>query len=663
MNEPLYLDEIPEFEKIGAVVQLADDDEQWRRQILDEALRTLPYLERYQVTVNLDRADAEAGHGLGTIEVTPQQYPDTMGAKTKSILIPVIIRSRMLQPLDVFLLGDRAFPISEERVDQALFRPESFSVSKRKKEPQGFLSDAFVPQGGWQKWYKGAHILPELVGTILEADKADIKQAVASDEFLSRMVRTSRSFGEKVAGIIHSDTTDVAKTASAILSEMETADVVQFRKEANIGAISVYCGTADPYKFTIKTIPYGDFQKIASEDMVERVDGEGHVTITAEAAKRVDLSGEKLELASDFGEWRVQTTDGRDLLGWVIPNLIDFDMNTHGLCLFTNGSENALQEGIAGSRVGKGANLPQHQPNAKDQGIFYCVRNGSVIATIPVAISGSTDQGYVGEDVHGRPFVARTQKGEFQQGLRGIAMEAEGRYLLPEDFKFMRIGAAGVTLVATPERMNPASEKLAFISPRMEIDYFTGDLWKLAYHNVSDDENVPTDIVPQNLSGVELWGSLIGVPVEDLRKTAALAKANQHERHYVYGDRKLSSEGSPAHLEKVATLLKLAMESRRGLLREAAAIGMGFEKLGQKESAEDSVDAMLSVGLVTPENIDVLREYIPALEDAASKLAAALLSVRVGGINEIPEGALERALMYMEQSISGIRKATQVINY
>ena len=663
MREPLYLDEIPEFEKVGAAVQLSDNEEEWRRQILDHVIKTLPYLEKYQVTVNIDREDPEAGHGVGNVEVEPKEIPDAAGAKTQGILIPIIIRSRRLQPLDTFLMKDRAFPLTEERVDRALFRPEAFALSKRKKEPRGYLSEAFTPASGWRKWNKVAGILPALAETFLEADKAQIKTAVTQDEFLARALKVSQPFGLAVAGVVHNQTPDIQKVASQLLNQFGAKDVVQFSKTDRPEGkyrYNIKMACANPFSYSSTMVSTEDFVKVASEDVVQRVDQEGHVTVTTEPATRTDLAAVKIVQVDDFGEWRVRTIDGRDLIGWVIPSLMDFDGNTHGMCLFTNGSENCIQEQIAGSMVGKGTNLPEHQPAAKDQGVFYTVRNGNVIATIPVGIMGLTDQGYVGEDLHNRPFTIRRQRGEFEEGLRGIAKVSEGQYLLPEDFKFMRIGGTGISLVKEPEAIPVEKTKLAYVSPGMEILHVAGDQYEINLKN-SGLEKFAEGMggVRWSAAGVEFWGALIGCDIGEIQKTAKLARDRRHERTLVLGNRKLVEANNEEILQKTAALLKPAMACRRDLLKEAAAVAMGFEKMGQSEAAEDSVDAMMSIGLITPENIQTMREYLPALEDTASKLATALISVRMGGIKEIPEGALEKSIQYLDESISGIERATQ----
>ena len=81
------------------------------------------------------------------------------------------------------------------------------------------------------------------------------------------------------------------------------------------------------------------------------------------------LEQEAPELVSEFGIYKVQDEQGRELIGYVFPNLIDVDGTALPIALFTNGSQMAVQGDIVGVKVGEGASLIEGPPRGK--GAFY----------------------------------------------------------------------------------------------------------------------------------------------------------------------------------------------------------------------------------------------------------------------------------------------------
>lgn len=82
---------------------------------------------------------------------------------------------------------------------------------------------------------------------------------------------------------------------------------------------------------------------------------------------------------------------------------------------------------------------------------------------------------------------------------------------------------------------------------------------------------------------------------------------------------------------------------RRELLKEAAAL-----------EDESTVDKVLALNFVNPENLATFLEYIPELEQTSEKLAEMLLSSYLG-MEQVPEGAVERAMKNMEEVLLQLR--------
>jgi hypothetical protein len=67
-----------------------------------------------------------------------------------------------------------------------------------------------------------------------------------------------------------------------------------------------------------------------------------------------------------------------------------------------------------------------------------------------------------------------------------------------------------------------------------------------------------------------------------------------------------------------------------------------------------TADKILGLGFLNAENISTFVEMMPAFEAAASKISEMLVAVRLG-LKDIPEAALERMLVALEDVIRGLR--------
>ena len=95
-------------------------------------------------------------------------------------------------------------------------------------------------------------------------------------------------------------------------------------------------------------------------------------------------------------------------------------------------------------------------------------------------------------------------------------------------------------------------------------------------------------------------------------------------------------------LEKSARLDAAVFSLRPGLIKEAAVID---------DAA--TLDVVLSLNLVTPENLKIFMSSIPVFEEATTRLAQLLVLCRVGE-KHIPETAVKRAM-------EGIEQVTQIL--
>ena len=68
-----------------------------------------------------------------------------------------------------------------------------------------------------------------------------------------------------------------------------------------------------------------------------------------------------------------------------------------------------------------------------------------------------------------------------------------------------------------------------------------------------------------------------------------------------------------------------------------------------------TVDKVLSIGFINPENVDMFVGFIPDFEETIQKLAQLLVGARMG-LPDIPESALKSSMERMDEVLDGLKK-------
>jgi hypothetical protein len=384
----------------------------------------------------------------------------------------------------------------------------------------------------------------------------------------------------------------------------------------------------------------GEAIKIFGEKIVLAADATGAATM--EAGPNVSEEGEspadvKPGVIDSFGLYKVQAVDGRDLVGFVIPNLIDVDGSSLPICLFTNGSEHALQGEIVGEPAGAGTNLPTGSPQG--HGMFFRARpNGVVEATVPLDIMGGVGTG----EYAGQTFDGRQVKVVLQPNVkRAIALE-EGTLVLPEDFSWCPMGEAKqVELVADPGQFHKQAEagrKLASVTVRAGGENsFSFD--GLPLRKLGSDERtfLTYDDAIFLLAGL---GADTKYGATKLAESLAFSAPVEVRigRHITP-----LAESVEASRKTAEATLSLIPRLKVDLAKEAAFL-----------PDPTAVDTVLSLGFINPENIRTFVSYLPQIEDVESKLCELLISSRLG-IKDLPIGALEKTVKTLEDVVEGLK--------
>jgi hypothetical protein len=124
--------EIPSLEKLAffgsessaSLGLVPDDSDKWAAHALSKAHQAMPFMSEYDVSVQMDRIDSEAGVGAGFLIVrnkTALRDPVLAVSQQQNFVrVPIVIQERHLRPFKVFEVGRRFYPLNKRRISRAM---------------------------------------------------------------------------------------------------------------------------------------------------------------------------------------------------------------------------------------------------------------------------------------------------------------------------------------------------------------------------------------------------------------------------------------------------------------------------------------------------------------------------------------------------------------
>lgn len=350
----------------------------------------------------------------------------------------------------------------------------------------------------------------------------------------------------------------------------------------------------------------------------------------------------KAKPVEEFGQYKVQDAMGNSVMGHVFPTTLSWDgsFSEQPIALFTNGSAYAMQDSIVGELVGKGTNLPDDEP--RGDGAFYTVDGGDAKATGPVTIGSAA----AGPD--GLPHLQATDS--FGNPIQIVQMEgltapqriSDAEMAIPHTWKFMRLNnqtqlqGDSEMVGVDQEQQKQASAVTMFFNGSYNLKGGCG-LEKISRDFRYDLDPVSAEFM-LGVLGVD--GATAKMKVAECRRKGQVKLANLKTITTMGEKYATSTKTASALLAKMPNL-------RRDLIKEAAAI-----------QDEGTVDNILSLNFINPENLSTFIGYMPNLEETAEKLAEMLLYSYLGQ-KELPEGAVEHAMKGLEEVITGLKSLAQ----
>lgn len=660
----LFLKPADVFEKTAfASTRMPEDPNAWPQEVLQQLFKEVPYISDFSPHVVMDRVDAEKGYAFGHVTVmnkTETQLDASAQAKgaagIRQVRIPIIIKDGELFPLDLLITDDsKVLPLTESRLRAAIFRPQAFDVTSRTPGDQSMIGQLYPPYrqnyGFGGGGGVGMSVGTEKTGSVLEAiaptingsDVSAFKQTLSNPEIRLAYEKNAAAALKPVSLILN--LTETAKLASALpqllrptITQLTRVEDGYLVKQANHNCWAPQTTYLERGKALQK---FGSKLVFAADTAGSVTAAEGATTEEPETPDVMQQSGP----ISEPGFYSVESTEGQQLTGYVIPNLVDTDGRVLPIALFTDGTSAAIQGDILGTPMQPSLELPTaDQPTG--YGVFFNLNleAGSlsgVTATIPMHLNGSFEPSagepgvYQGETYDGRPVEV-----SIQPNIETI-INMDGRMLVPANWHWMPLDKCEAVDLTSAEADNTkqAAAKRHFASVEVLSGGETFSIRGPAVEKLASDERQFLD-----LDGAMFLLAGLGVsPAYGIKKLGQAMSGREPVQIKIGRKLKLASEQAQEAALASQELLARMPPLRHYLFKEAAFI-----------TDPEAIDTVLSLGFINPENVTTFIGYMPTIEKTQESLCNLLFAARVG-LSDIPTPALETAVRSTEEVLEGLK--------
>ncbi len=632
----------PEFTKTAAKILLGDNPATYPSELIASLYKQHPYLGKYQVNISIEGQDPSMGYMYGVFlvshasDVPPEPGVKRMGEvisqgqpeapdPAKSVRIPIIVENKRAYSFDVFIGADGRFmPLNEARISAALFETSPFAVapSPGPEQPAGTPSMPVGAEGREAPMNATTKMASAVFSNIYRDDV---------QEFVTEI--------NKVAELRNAY--EINPSFSAALHRLVSASIERpIEKKANFEFTSAVVTKADG-GFKIKTS-----NDMSFNDEVFVSNLEAQKTLPVEIRQEVVKTGsalmspnenvglksleftENLSGVEENGVYSVMTKTGKAQRAIVVKGVTRMDGTPSDSCLVVGESGASFQEKVAGVRCGE---LDLDKINGTEpfgEGVFIIKSAG--IVTEPVEILYNVEEN--GEKTYAYAHPLRGVGRLKVASVKGLVNVDQTTQLISEDFAFVPL-----TMGARYSSDTTAMDKIA-----SRRDYING------VSLISDGSEYTfrgASLGSSNLTGLTHEEALLALsdmgdtPNGAYEKTASASKG----RTPTFVVKKASKKSAVVESDN-NDVIDITNKIRYNLVKEASAL-----------KSNETVDSVLSLNFITPENVAGYIDSLPSFEESASKLAELLIGVRLG-LSDVPEAAVSSSLNGIERAISGLKK-------
>ena len=567
------------------------------------------------------------------------------GVPAKTAGVPFLQQNRSAKSKEIFSALKRDHPEYPAEMKARIAARKSKSNPESRKSPAdggpAYKAPLHYTKAG--KGYKEATTLcGKIAGTLDWSDFAKFDVIYQSKDW-RRFVEKNAAVQVALQGLAEAPI--LAPQERAKLAAQDAAaqcyDVIQVTPIADGG-----------YRVKVSSAPEGmapvtqDFtaeqaQQALPPEMTQVADEQGAATLTGVEGDPDPLV-ESMAPVTTFGLYKVmEAGTGRQVIGFVVPTLLDPRTGQASpMALFVNGGQFAFQPQVSGSLVALSFNLPS-SPRVRGLGAFWKSNGQTIVVTTPLEVMNEVN-------VEGRKYyAARTSDGQEIQvvmvdQLKQPFMLPSGELAMPGDWNFLPLDSP----VKLEDGANVVQGKVAMRQAQAEKRASMAAIkaWKGGCH-------LDGPVFAKVGSGEQSWVDGVfhlacaGIAQDVATVLLKEARASGRELH-IFGLQPLTSyvdEMAARLASEGAKLAAVKMPRKYCLLKEASAL-----------SDTGSVDAVLSLNFINPDNIDTFLENIPRLEEASCKLASLVLATQLG-LSQVPQTATVRAMFALEDVVESLK--------
>lgn len=667
---PLFLDPTIKFEKVASTTKLEEDPDRWPIEILKVAYKNIPSLRSYEADVELDRVDTARGYAVGKVLIYPNGLTKEASASQSRLLsLPVIVRDHELAPFDVFSYKGSMHPMDESDVQEIMTRPQTFSRMADRDQFVGTnLFGQLVPPNTDHQYN---------AGSLMKHGSAR-DEAPASALFKMALASASPQDVEAFKSLMHSEhalrhaylSTDALrpyveeafshkeKTASEKRAERiahTKPSVVQFFYEDG----NFFMKTANHRCWEPQTqkVSRFDVQSYVSPENFKTILEDGYVTYTDSP-----ITGSVIEkVASDADRVGIYSVwnGPNNVSGVVIPSAVSFDGRPLGIQIFAGADRHAMQEKIAGVHQ---RDLTVQGVEPRGLGVFVYQEGDKAVAYEPVVVMNK-----IAKSTHTGKKLKQYMCKKASTGQEiiltpvddapSVVHVGDSEYIIPASMKFLPLNGTQVRISDGEAAQAFEHQKTASssITLKAQNDVF----WITGADTTFRGQEFDARDAEFALGGLGLRGdhakALIKVASEKGKVTIGRTREVLTEHQRGMEAVKVASVTIKAFrqvMPQVDTYKSAAVLSspRAQELWKQASVGL----------SKESLDAILSLNFMTPENASIYVNYLPLLEKTSSVLAELVVASRLG-MDDVREAAAINAMTQVNAVVKGLEKLSQRI--
>lgn len=631
----------PQFEKTSAKTLLGDNPSTYPSELIANLYKQHPYLGKYQVNISIEGQDPSMGYMYGVFMVShASDVPPEPGVKrmgevisqgaqspdpSKTIRIPIIVDNKKAHSFDVFITSDGRFlPLNESRVSAALFETSPFAVAPRPAPASAGAMGSSMPIGAQGREAPMSGVTKTSSALFSHIDKDEVRSFVSSiskEASLSNAYQINPVFSEALHRLVEmSSEKEVVKEASADFTSAVISKVGGGFKIKTSNALDIGPEVVVSNKEAESVLPVEIRQQVIKTGSALMTPSENR---TLESIEYTD----GLSDVTESGVYSVMTKTGKAQRAVVLNNVHRVNGTESDMLLVVGSTGASFQEKLAGVRCGDTdiSKIEGSEPHG--EGVFILKEAGVVLEPVKVLHTINDSEGTSYAYSHPLYGVGHLKVAS----VKNLVQVDTNVQLLPEDFAFVPL-QFGARYSADAESM----DKIATRRSRISSVSLISDGTAFSFSGQSMDTNSMSGLTRDEAL---LVLSDLGDSADGAYQKVANASAGSLEKFAVRKAEAIKTASTvDAELVDITNLIK------NDLVKEAASL-----------TNSETVDSVLSLNFINPENVTGYIDSIPTFEESASKLAELLVGVRLG-LSDVPETAVSSALRGIERAIGGLKK-------